>query len=565
MKITPSLAPMLAGCLALGLAVEIACTGTMDLGHDLRPDGGLDAAGGAGGGGGGAGGSGGAGGMGVCMPGSIAPCYTGPIGTENKGICAAGMKTCNAGGTGYGICQGEVTPQVENCATPEDEDCDGLSPACTGTLLWADRFGGTGEQRGLSIAVDKTGDLFVTGYVVNAIDFGGGALSSQGGADVFLAKLDGAGNHLWSKSFGGAEDQFGISVATDASGNALLTGRFSGAISFGGAMLTSKGGMDAFVAKFDTSGNHMWSKALGGQGDQYGVAVRTDGGGNIFLSGYYTGTIDLEGSMFASGGGLVKFNSFLAKFDATGEHIWSKSFGTSTEVLDYGLMVDSAGDVVMTGQFTNTVDFGNGELVGKGKADVFLAKFNASGNPMWSKSFGDSESQIGLHAAADEANNVLVLGQFAGTIDFGGSDLTTLASAGGNDVFVAKLDASGEHLWSKRFGYSGDQLGASIVADGGGSVLIAGQFAGTIDFGGNALVSPAGETDGFLAKLDAFGGHVWSRKLGGGGGFQRVTDVDVDAGGNAFITGYFDTVIDLGDGLLLSAGGSDVFVAKLSP
>jgi len=146
---------------------------------------------------------------------------------------------------------------------------------------------------------------------------------------------------------------------------------------------------------------------------------------------------------------------------------------------------------------SGAADFGGGLLTSAGESDAFAVKLDAAGNHVWSKRFGDSSFQEAFGIAADPAGNVVVTGRFEGTADFGGG---TMLSHGGQDAFVLKLGSSGNHLWSKRFGDGADQGAALVAIDGAGAALVSGLFWGQIDCGGGPLVS-AGETDAFLVKL----------------------------------------------------------------
>jgi hypothetical protein len=161
----------------------------------------------------------------------------------------------------------------------------------------------------------------------------------------------------------------------------------------------------------------------------------------------------------------------------------------------------------------------------------------------------------------DASGNVLVTGYFAGTMDLGGGPLT---SAGNQDLFVAKLDPSGAHVWSKHFGDTGIQQGQSIAVDASGNVLVTGHFAGTMDLGGGPLTSTVGSLDLFVAKLDPSGAHVWSKRFGDASD-QVGQGIAADSAGNVLVTGFFNGAMDFGFGVITSAGGNDIFVAKLTP
>ncbi|MCC6556883.1 MAG: hypothetical protein IT372_28345, partial [Polyangiaceae bacterium] len=159
---------------------------------------------------------------------------------------------------------------------------------------------------------------------------------------------------------------------------------------------------------------------------------------------------------------------------------------------------------VMVGYFQGTVP---GHLSAGGD-DAFLTLTN--GSPVWTKTFGSQGNQRATAVATDGSNEIVVIGYFEGSIDLGGG---ALQSAGGDDIFVARFDWFGHHVWSKRFGGAGDQRGASVALDGAGNAFLAGYFAGSLDLGGGGLQSAGGD-DLFVAKLDGSGNHVWSKRFG---------------------------------------------------
>jgi hypothetical protein len=189
--------------------------------------------------------------------------------------------------------------------------------------LLSQRFGGVIDQLGVGVAVDGSGNVVVTGEFEGTVDFGGGPLTSTGSYDIFLAKFDEAGNHVWSRRFGDASEQYGMSVTVDVSGNVIVTGRFDGTVDFGGAALTSAGNWDIFVAKFDEASNHLWSDSYGDESNQSGSGVAVDGSGNVIVTGRFDGTVDFGSGPLTSAG---NWDIFVAKFDEAGNHLWSDSY-----------------------------------------------------------------------------------------------------------------------------------------------------------------------------------------------------------------------------------------------
>jgi hypothetical protein len=505
-------------------------------------------------------GTGGSGGGPLCVPGAAMPCYDGPAGTAGVGLCKAGAATCAPDGASWGPCAGEVLPQPEDCATPFDEDCDGMAPACKGALQWARRYGDASNQFGTGIAVDAAGKLVVTGYFVGAVNLGGGALTSVGSTDAFVAKLDTDGSHLWSRRFGGpgavTQTQ---GVAVDGSGNVLVLGVFGGAVDFGAGLVTSNGGEDIFVAKLDAAGALLWARHFGGAVgfDQAGQGIAVDPAGSVVLTGYFSSPLSFGGPTLPNAGGE---DVFVAKLDPSGAHVWSNAFGDGADQSGRGVAVDGAGNVLLVGGFAGSVAFGVPALTSAGGQDVFVAKLDPGGTPVWSRRFGDAQDQAAQAVAADGAGNVLLAGDFSGTLAFGGP---ALISAGGQDVFVAKLDAGGAPVWGKRFGDALDQSVQCLAVDGGGNLLLTGGFQGALGFGGPALISAGGQ-DFFAAKLDPSGAHVWSRRAGDAQE-QSGRGIAADASGNAFVIGDFSGAADFGGGELASAGGADIFIAAFAP
>ena len=363
--------------------------------------------------------------------------------------------------------------------------------------------------------------------------------------------------HLWSHRFGSTSYDAGTAVAVDASGNLLLTGRFRGIVDFGGGNLVAEGGDDIFIAKYNLAGVHQWSQRFGSTSVDAGTAMTVDGSGNLLLTGYFRGTVDFGGGNLVSAGGS---DVFVAKYNAAGAHQWSKRFGGTGGEIAYAVDVDGTGGVLVTGLFSGTVNFGGVNLMSAGFNDIFVAKYDAAGTHQWSHGFGSPGGDVGYAVDVDGSGNALVTGQFQGTVNFGGGNLE---SAGQNDIFVAKYDPAGVHQWSQRFGGTLGDIGYDVAVDGWGNALVTGYFQGTVDFGGGDLTS-AGGFDIFVAKFNSAGVHRWSQRFGStSGDFGNA--VAADGSGNVLVTGVFRGTTTFGGGGLTSAGNDDIFVAMYAP
>ncbi|MBW2731667.1 MAG: SBBP repeat-containing protein [Deltaproteobacteria bacterium] len=421
------------------------------------------------------------------------------------------------------------------------------------TQSWAQSFGHSLADDSFGVAVDGNGNITMTGGFQGIVDFGGGALTSMGSPDVFVASYDPTGVHRWSKRFGDAAAQFGKSVAVDVSGNVMVTGSFEGTVDFGGGVLTSAGQSDIFVVSFAPNGSHRWSKGLGGTWTDQSIAIAGDASGNVVIAGSFWTDVDFGGGPLTSAGGS---DIFIASYHPDGSHRWSKRFGATYADSSYDVATDGDGNVIILGGFGRTVDFGGGPLTSAGNNDIVVASYDSNGAHRWSRHFGGTSYDYGRGVATDSSGNVTITGFFPGTVDFGGGPLT---STGTNNIFLASYDSSGVHRWSKSFGGAVSQSGQDVSIDVSGNVVFIGHFRDVIDMGGGPLTS-TGNEDIVVASYDSAGIHRWSRRLGGSLNDQG-RGVAVDRGDNVIITGIFRDIVDF-DETLTSAGETDIFLLR---
>lgn len=371
----------------------------------------------------------------------------------------------------------------------------------SGVHLWTKQLGGLDEDIGQSVEVDSRGNIIVTGTFKGKADFGGGdPFESAGMTDTFIARYSPEGKHLWSRRVGGENEDRGYDVAIDSKDNIIVTGYFTEpGINLGGEDLHSAGYADIFVAKYAPTSEHIWSWRIGGKVDDLGRAVAVDADDNIVLAGDFHESIVLGGKTLTSAGNA---DVLLAKFDADGKLLWSRSFGDHFHDFTVGLALDHNGHIVMTGGFELNIDFGGGELKGERKKEIFLAKFTGDGRHLWSKRFGSRDDDVGSGLAVDSYGNVYLSGWFWKDVDFGGG---ALESAGQSDVVLAKYAPDGSFVWAKRFGDAGSDFGRALAVDDTDHIVLVGTFRGTIDFGGEPIefggTKKKPEGDAFIAKF----------------------------------------------------------------
>lgn len=325
--------------------------------------------------------------------------------------------------------------------------------------------------------------------------------------------------------------------------------------------------------------NYEWAKKMGGAGFEQGNDIAVDEAGNVYATGYFSGTVDFDpGAGIANLTSTGESNIFICKLDASGNYLWAKSIGGTTLFSEgRAIAIDGLGNVYATGDFYGTADFdpgpGTAELNSAGSQDIFICKFDASGNYLWAKNIGAGSEDIANDIAIDPLGNAYTTGYFGGTVDFDPSTGTAeLTAAGWADIFICKLDASGNYLWAKSMGAAGGDISHAIAVDASSNVYTTGLFSFTVDFDpsplGTAELTSTNNLDAFVCKLNASGNYVWAKNMGGG--YNTIGySIAVDNSENVYTTGYFEGTTDFdpneGTAELTSTGYKDIFVCKFDP
>jgi hypothetical protein len=431
--------------------------------------------------------------------------------------------------------------------------------------LWAKRPVGGSYEGGLDVAQDASGNTYVLGYYSsNPFTVGTTTLGKVGSNDLCLIKYDTAGNAVWAKGVGGIVDENPKSIKVDSSGNCYIAGYFeSPSISFDAITLTNANfpTNDIFIAKYDASGNVAWAKRVGGTGEDWCNDIALDGSGNCYVTGMFTSSSISFGSttLTLSGGGDI----FVAKYDAGGNVVWAKREGGTGPEIGYAIAADGNGNIYTVATFhALPTTIGTNVFANVGAKDIVLMKFDTSGNLIWAKHTGSPGHDFPYGIDVDGSGNSYVTGYFDGpTFNFGS---TTLSNAGGADIFLAKYDAAGNPVWAKGAGGSSNDNALDVFVNSTGQSFLVGSFASSsISFGANTLTN-AGGSDMFVASFDAAGNTVWEKSVGGAG-HDDATGIFANANGMSFVTGSFSSSSTLfGTISLTNTGSSDLFLAKLS-
>jgi hypothetical protein len=381
-----------------------------------------------------------------------------------------------------------------------------------GQLVWARTIGGDLFDQSWSMAIDPSGsgDIYLTGTFQGTVDFDPGNgifnMTSAGGADIFITKLDRAGNFEWVRTFGGIYDDVGRSIAIDPAGNGeiVVTGSFQGTVDFDPAIgtfnITSNGNEDIFISKFDVAGDMVWVKAIGGTGFDHGYSIAIDpsGSGDVYTTGAFERTAD-----FDPGPGKFNLKSFgnidcfISKLNSSGNFVWAGNMGgTGSDAGGVSIAIDPGnGSVVSTGYFSGTVDFDPGAgIYNLSDGGVFIARLDGQGNFTWAKALtGIIYTGTDRSLALDqESGDVYLTGMFYQTVDFDpGVGVYNLTSVDLADIFISKLSQSGDFVWTNTVGAENSEMSNSLALNSSGEVVIAGYFdSPSVSFGQNTLINP---------------------------------------------------------------------------
>ncbi len=330
--------------------------------------------------------------------------------------------------------------------------CLSLPAFAQDTLLWTRTYGGSSYDEGYFVQQTTDG-----GYIVVGRTYSFGA----GGGDFYLIKTNSTGDTLWTRTYGGSNDEWGHSVQQTTDEGYIVAGV---TWSFGA------GGSDVYLIKTNSTGDTLWTRTYGGSSSDEGWVVQQTTDGGYIVTGY---------TSFGTGGGDV----YLIKTDSTGDTLWTRTYGGSSG--DWGISVQQTtdGGYIVTGA---TRSFG------AGSRDFYLIKTDSTGDTLWTRTYGGSNYEHGWAVQQTTDGGYIVMG---GTGSFG---------AGGYDAYLIKTNSTGDTLWTRTYGGSNDDWGNSVQLTTDGGYIVAGV---TWSFG-------AGQEEVYLIKTDSLGDTLWSRTYG---------------------------------------------------
>jgi Beta-propeller repeat len=450
------------------------------------------------------------------------------------------------------------------------------------STAWA-AFGTGVSQVANSVTTDSQGNFYITGQFGGTTTFGTTSLTATGNSNVFIAKYNSSGIIQWvRKAQGSGTYDKGTSVKVDATGNVYVTGTFTNTATFGSTSVTSAGSDDIFVVKYDNAGLVQWVQRAGGTGIDYASSLALDVSGNIYITGYFNNTITFGSSTLTSAGGS---DIFVAKCDnATGVfQLANRAGGTGTDI-GTAIGINSSGTICITGSFSGTATFGSTSLISAGSTDIFLTTFYPPAN-IWVNTIrmgGTGRDVANAIAMESGTSNYYIAGGFENVASFptvvgSGSPpiitYNTVTSSGNIDVFVAKFAFAGgspSNLWVQSGGgATNNDVANGLALDASGNVYVTGSFSNTATFGSTTLVSE-GMADIFTMKYgnninNNVGIFKWVQK-NGGISFEESNSIACDANNNIYVAGYFIGKMCFGATVLNSQTNylnQDIFVGRL--
>ena len=448
---------------------------------------------------------------------------------------------------------------------------------------WHFNTGSTGSDGSNAVAVDAAGNVYSTGFFSGTVDFDPGPgtanLTSLGGTDTYILKLDANGDYVWAYSIKDANNNRGTAIAIDSNDDIIFGGYFDSGADFaltgGSSYIISQGGRDFFVMKIQPNGATTWLKAIGGSGDDETLGLAIDSDDNVIVTGEFEGTVDFDTgipseNMTSAGQGDI----FTLKMDVNGNFNWVNQIGGTGYDYSGKVAVDDFDNIISTGTYQGALDFDPGAgvttLTSNGSYEIFARKLDENGDFVWAKSIGGTDFDYGYGVATDGDDNVLLTGRFRATVDFDpGAGTENLTSVGGYDIYVVKLDEDGEYVWAYSQGGTGDDYGYDIKADAANSVYVFGDFNSDTDFdpsAGDLTLSPSGGSrDMFIQKVSENKDLYWAYVIGGANN-EFAQSITLNDAKDVFVSGSFQGTVDFDPSVNTengsASGGVDLFVGR---
>lgn len=428
---------------------------------------------------------------------------------------------------------------------------------------WAKSSGGNGSDRAYAIATDNNGNSYVTGWFQETAHFGDITLTSEGGKDVFLAKYNSNGEVQWAVKAWGIANNTAAGICMDWDDFPIITGWFAEDIHFGDLVLESNGSYDMFVARYNSNGDIIWARNAGGEGDDYGNRVTINLENDVLVSGSFRYTAHFGEEVVVTSEG--NRDIFIANYSNTGNFHWVKRAGGAGEDRAYDIVSGPDGSTYFTGVFNGRAFFGDHDITSNSFLSTYVCKMNAGGQFLWVKkgSGGANDYARGFGIDIDSEGHIYSTGTFSGSLSYGEETIEASGGLYDFDIYLAKHNSSGNLLWIKKAGGYGMDQGFDIVVDNEGNSFVTGFFSSRADFGDIYLES-AGMSDVFIVKYNWAGELQWVKQAGGDyQDYSYGISIGNTEENNVYICGNYQEEAAFDYIILSNWGAMDMFTAKL--
>jgi len=457
---------------------------------------------------------------------------------------------------------------------------------------WVKAFGGFGWDAGFDTAVDPSGNVYVAGVFMETVEFDANAgvvRSSHGGYDAYLAKYTADGDIQWAKTWGGTLWDQTYAVTLDGIGNLYVAGWFQGTSDFDPSenndFHTAIGDLDCFITKFTVNGDHLWTKTWGGQLWDKAQDVAVDIFGDVIITGFIAGTVDLNPNLGVDNHTTAtNWDGFAIKLNPSGDYLWGINWDSEEA---HAVDTDSSGNIYIAGYY-----YGNAEQKADFDPDptlvnylypngihenACLSKFTPNGEYTWAMGWGGVfEGDSARMVTVDEYDNVYVTGCYRGLADLDPTasedwhESHSFETIPTQDIFLSKFNTAGSFLWSRTFGGNGVDTSDRMIIDQGGNVMICGRYFQTVDFDasdGITLLNSVGGQDMYVTEYNSSGNYRWCLGIGGEED-EAAWGVAETPNGDIVLAGLFHATVDfnpdIGINNRTANGEADAFVLRLT-
>lgn len=467
---------------------------------------------------------------------------TNALGTGN-GAVGYSVSPCNSGGTRTG------TIYVNGLSNQITQTC---TQACneSQSFVWAAQAGSaTLSDASADLALDASGNLYMTGAIQGSSDFGNGIIltTPSTAPDIFVSKHNASGQIVWAVRYGTTSQEVGRGISTDSEGNIYVIGSFGTSITFENITLTSTNGA-SFLLKLNSGGAVQWAITIS---DSYASDITIDNSNNIYITGNFTDNSTNYGGLFIS------------KYNTSGAQTWFKTYDVSFHLkAAFAIAYDNMGNLIICGRYMTQLVLGSYILNASNAIldiDAFIAKFDPSGNVLWAKqvtTLGQGQDEL-RSVAVDKADNIYTIGKVDSTAIV---DNITIPLSKNPKAIIIKYDTNGNALWAKASvdGYQYNQ--SRVIAGSDSYIYFSGNFSRSINMDSVVAIG-TGNNDNFIGQMDENGKVKWIKGYGGrqaeeNGGFILNNTNDI------FVSGGFSSTVAFGGTTLTSAGSTDIFIAK---